>query len=327
MSLILTVSLAGCVLAIDRDTEQIERGVAALTEATTSWREERGCISCHTTGWGLAAHPVIAPESDEVPSGRAFAQRYLDSFLTGDAQPKGQRGSLEGLVATAAFLAMSDARTDSGMHEVTRRGIDHAWEQLDDSGTWEGWLQCNWPPYESDAEFGPTLMLIALGELSASTALPARDVEGTTQLTGYLRAHPPESLHAKAMRLWAGAWWPKVLLAKERRRWKQELRKAQGSDGGWSMASLSGPAWKRDGGEGQTTSSEAYPTAFSIYVLLRTGSKPGDANVAKGLQWLRDHQLESGAWFTRSPRRDGKHYISRAATAFALMVLAEAQPR
>jgi hypothetical protein len=88
------------------------------------------------------------------------------------------------------------------------------------------------------------------------------------------------------------------------------------------MASLAGPAWKRDDGEGQTTTSEAYSTAFVTYVLLETGLAPQDAATDEGLHWLREHQREGGDWFTRSPRRDGKHYISRAATAFALMALA-----
>jgi hypothetical protein len=69
--------------------------------------------------------------------------------------------------------------------------------------------------------------------------------------------------------------------------------------------------------------SEAYPTAFAVYVLQQTGALADDAAVHEGVLWLREHQREGGDWFTRSPRRDGKHYISRAATAFALMALAE----
>jgi len=89
------------------------------------------------------------------------------------------------------------------------------------------------------------------------------------------------------------------------------------------MASLAGPAWRRDGGEPQTTTSEAYPTAFTVHVLLMTGTDRTDEVVEAGLAWLRANQREGGDWYTRSPRRDGKHYISRAATAFALMALAE----
>ena len=298
-------------------------GVDALVDAKQRWRTERKCVSCHTNGWGLAAQPVIAPGSDEVAAGRSFAQDYLKKYIEGEVQPKGQHGSIEGMVATAAFLAMSDARSGHGLHEVTRQGLDYAWGLLDESGTWEGWLQCNWPPFESDAEFGPTLILVALGELREVAKLKVQDLDNARKLSNYLRQNPPLSLHAKAMRLWAGTSWPETMLENERSTWREELLNAQAADGGWSMASLAGPSWKRDGGEKQTTTSEAYPTAFATYVLLRTGAVPNDAVVSKGLRWLREYQREGGDWFTRSPRRDRKHYISRAATAFALMALVE----
>ena len=300
-----------------------ERGVASLVEASRDWREARGCVTCHTNGWALAAQPVIAPASEEVAAGRAFAQSYLLDHIRGEAEPRGQHGSVEGKVATAAFLALSDARTGDQVHEATRVGLDHAWELLDRSGTWESWLQCNWPPFESDAEYGPTLMLVALGELKEAAKITAADRRAAKRLTDYLTDQEPASLHARAMRLWAAKHWPKAASARDRRAWRKELLAAQAEDGGWSMASLSGPAWKRDGGEPQTVTSEAYPTGFAVYVLLRTGAERSDEAVASGLSWLRANQRAGGDWFTRSPRRDGKHYISRAATAFALMALAE----
>jgi hypothetical protein len=298
-------------------------GVASLVESKQSWREDRKCISCHTTGWGLAAQPIIDSGSDEVSDGRAFAQEYLSGYLEGEIKPHKQYGSIEGQVATAAFLAMSDARSGDQVHEITRQGLDHAWELLDASGTWEEWLQCNWPPFESDAEFGPTLMLVALGEIRGIANLEEQDIKAAAKLSKYLQDNPPLSLHAKAMRLWAAIYWSELIPATERSAWLEDLLDAQATDGGWSMASLAGPAWKRDGGEGQTTTSEAYPTAFVTYVLLQTGRSPEDAVILEGRHWLRQHQREDGDWFTRSPRRDRKHYISRAATAFSLLALTE----
>ena len=304
-----------------------DEGVKFLEEASKSWREEQECVTCHTNGWGLAAQPVIAPGSKEVAAGREFAQEYLMGFIKGEAKRTGQYGSVEGMVATTAFLALSDARTGSGVHEATRSGLDHAWEILDKSGTWEDWLQCNWPPFESDAEYGPTLMLVALGELNEAAKTTVADARGAKKLIGYLNKNEPVSLHAKAMRLWAATHWSRAVSSKSRRVWKEELLAARGEDGGWSMASLAGPAWKRDGGEAQTSTSEAYPTAFCVYVLLQTGVKRTDEVVVAGLAWLRENQREDGDWHTRSPRRDKKHYISRAATAFALMALAENEPK
>ena len=300
-----------------------EAGVAFLEATSKAWRDERGCVTCHTNGWGLAAQPVVAPGSEEVANGRAFAQGYLMSFLEGEATPRGQYGSVEGKVATAAFLALSDARSGDEVHGTTRAGLDHAWELLDESGTWESWLQCNWPPFESDAEYGPTLMLVALGELEDAAGITAKDRHAAGRLVGYLKANEPASLHARAMRLWASSHWPGAASSGERRAWRRQLLAAQAGDGGWSMASLAGPAWRRDGGEHQTATSEAYPTAFVVHVLLMTGTERSDEAVRAGLAWLRANQREGGDWYTRSPRRDGKHYISRAATAFALMALVE----
>jgi len=306
-----------------REEYSYAAGVEFLTKASAGWRSKRKCVTCHTNGWGLAAQPVIAPESEEVELGRRFAQDYLMGFVTGESKPRGQHGSVEGKVATAAFLALSDARTGSKVHEATRRGLDHAWDLLDKSGTWEDWLQCNWPPFESDAKYGPTLMLVALGELKDTAKLSAADRRGARKLTSYLKRNQPTSLHDKAMRLWAAHHWPKAISAKAKTSWHNELRAAQRDDGGWSMAQLAGPTWQRKSGEPQTTTSEAYPTALSVYVLLATGAGRDDRAVLAGLEWLRGHQREDGSWHTRSPRRDGKHYISRAATAFALMALKE----
>ena len=43
--------------------------------------------------------------------------------------------------------------------------------------------------------------------------------------------------------------------------------------------------------------------------------------IAKGVQWLKTHQRESGRWFTRSLRSDGKNFLTHAGTAFALLAL------
>jgi squalene-hopene/tetraprenyl-beta-curcumene cyclase len=298
-------------------------GVASLVEAKQSWREKLNCISCHTNGWGLAAQPVIDPRSTEVIDGRAFAQQYLTKYIDGDEKPHNRHGSVEGMVATAAFLAMSDARSGQQVHPTTRKGLDNAWKLMNDSGAWEDWLQCNWPPYESDAEFGPTLMLVALGELEEITDLKSQDRAAAQRLISYLTDNPPQSLHDKTMRLWAAKSWPNLVREVDKAQWCQELEKAQTIDGGWSMASLAGPSWKRNGGEGQTTTSEAYPTAFVTYVLLKTGLATQKSITDEGLLWLQKHQRQTGDWYTRSPRRDRKHYISRAATAFALMAIAE----
>lgn len=319
--LALTLALAASASAQNRADEpraeaySLEAGVAFLDGATSDWAEARNCVTCHTNGLALALWPRVDPEVGARE--RSFAGRYLTGFVEGDDQPKGQRGAVEGLVATAAFLALYDAQTEEGMQPDTRAGLDHAWSKLDKDGLWAEWLVCNWPPFESDLEFGPALMLAALGGLKDD--LTAADRRAARRLRAALDARPPKSLHDKAMRLWAGQHWSGWPRARDARKWTSELLEAQREDGGWSMAGLAGEHWRRDKGE-QSKESGAYATAFAAYVLAQLGH---EEPVTRARTWLRGEQRASGRWYTRSPRRDGKHYISHSATVFALLVLAE----
>ena len=58
-------------------------------------------------------------------------------------------------------------------------------------------------------------------------------------------------------------------------------------------------------------------------MLRRAGLPAKDGRIQKGVAWLKANQRESGRWFTRSLNYDGKHFITHAGTAFALMALVE----
>ena len=327
------LALAGAAGVGGQDAERraepdpaLARATRALDAAADSWSEEQRCVSCHSNGLALVAQPSVHGEGEALRRTRGFAAEYLSRYAVEGQAPRGQRGSTTGVVATTAFLAMSDARSADEVHAVTRAGLDRAWEALDPSGTWEGWLQCNWPPFEVDTAFAPALLLVALGELRGrfgEEALRPADREGAAALQAWLREHGPAGLHDRAMRLWAGVHWPEVAGPKDLAAWRAELEGAQREDGGWSMGALSTPEWKRDGGQPQASTSGAYATAFALHTLLRVGEDPRSDRVRRGRAWLLRHQSEDGGWRDRSPRRDGRHYIGRAATAFAVMVLAE----
>ncbi|MCS7046076.1 MAG: hypothetical protein NZO58_06945, partial [Gemmataceae bacterium] len=69
--------------------------------------------------------------------------------------------------------------------------------------------------------------------------------------------------------------------------------------------------------------SDGYATGFLIYVLRRSGVPADHPALQRGIAWLKSNQRESGRWFARSLFKDNKHYLSHAATAFAIMALAE----
>lgn len=292
--------------------------------AAMDWQHTYRCVTCHTNGWYLATRHAAGTDAPAYRDARAFAEDYLHRFIVDGEARRGQHGSDEGLVATAAFKAISDIQTLGRLEESTTTALDHIWTLQDDSGAWVQWLKCNWGPYESDDHFGVTLAALAMGlaDDDPYTLTPAARA-GVEKLHSYLEANPPGNLHQAGMTLWASMYADGLADARTRRRWARALLAAQRDDGGWAMADLGGGDWLREDGTAQDDHSDAYATAFVAHVLIESGMARSAAPVARAVDWLKQHQRASGRWYTRSPRRDRRHFISHAATNFALMVLAE----
>ena len=91
--------------------------------------------------------------------------------------------------------------------------------------------------------------------------------------------------------------------------------------GALGMAVLGG--WDRaDGNDKITEGSDGYATGMVLYVLRECGVAADDSRITRGVAWLKSNQRASGRWYTRSPSRDNRHYITNAGTAFGLMALA-----
>jgi len=110
-----------------------------------------------------------------------------------------------------------------------------------------------------------------------------------------------------------------VVDADTRSRWTTELMAMQRKDGGWRLADLGGGTWKRPKDVLADLPSDAYATAFAVLILRKADVPADDERIVRGLHWLRQDQRVSGRWYVRSPKRDGKHFISHAATMFGLM--------
>jgi squalene-hopene/tetraprenyl-beta-curcumene cyclase len=223
------------------------------------------------------------------------------------------------LVATTCFLAISDMGTDGKLSPDTRKALDHMWSLQDEDGAWSAWLKCGWPPFESDDHFGVTLAAVTAGVLPQSYRETDGAAAGIRRLRGWLRDHPPQNLHHKGMMLWAASGLVGVVDDETRQKWSRELLTAQRPDGGWRLVDVGAGKWKRPEDIAEKLPSDAYATAFSIFVLRQAEIPVDHPQLQRGLQWLRSNQRQSGRWFSRSPRRDGKHYISHAATMFAIL--------
>lgn len=299
------------------------RAIRAIDSAAMHWQDTRSCVTCHTNGLYLIARPAAGIDMPAYRDARKFSRDYLEEYTVDLKKSAGQRGAIEGIVATTAFKAISDIRTDGRLDDITKKALDFIWTRQDESGAWTDWLKCNWGPYESDDHFGVSLVALAMGIArdDAYVETPAA-VAGVEKLRSYLNANPPSSLHQKAMTLWASTQLKGLAKQKERLQWQDDLLAAQKDDGGWVMIDLGDTSWKRSDGKQQDQHTDSYATAFIAYVLTESGIKRDDRRIVSAINWLKQNQRASGRWYTRSPRRDRKHYISNAASNFAVMLLA-----
>jgi len=293
-----------------------QKAAQFLDAASINWQKNQQCFTCHTNYAYLMARPALGKEAPALKQVRDFAETLIkDRWET-----KGPRWDAE-VVATASILAINDAKTTGKLHPLTRKALNKMWTLQRPDGGWT-WLKCEWPPMESDDHYGATLAAIGVGSAPESYAQTAIAKTGMTKFKKYFTDHPPQFPHHRAMLLWANAKVPDLITTTEKQKWIEGLIALQKPDGGWNSATLG--TWKRHDGKPQDTdTSDGYATGFVIYVLRQAGLPADRPEIQHGVTWLKTHQRESGRWFARSLFKDSKHYLSHAATAFAVMALEE----
>ena len=295
----------------------------AADHAAMNWQQSHSCVTCHTNGFYLIGRALTGSRAPAYLEARTFARNFIEPHVVPGGLQKGQRTpGAETIVATTAFLAISDIKIDGKLSRTARRALDHIWKIQAESGAWEQWTKCNWGPYESDDHFGVSLVALALGIAAGDEYVQSPQArEGDQRLKKFLHTTPPSSLHQKGMLLWASGYRGDLLGKKVARAWQDQLFSAQKSNGAWVLPELGDHYWKRSDGKSQSTDPDPYATAFVTHVLVKSGIAHGDQRLMKARQWLRSQQRRSGRWYTRSPHKDNKHYISNAATSFALLAL------
>ncbi|MBX7166055.1 MAG: squalene--hopene cyclase [Pirellulales bacterium] len=293
----------------------VARAAQFLDNASLHWQEQRKCMTCHTNYLYLLARPQMPTRSPAEAAVRTFAEQ----IVTERWPDKGPRWDAE-VVMTAAVLASHDAATTGKLHPTTRLALDRMWEVQRADGGFD-WISCNWPPMESDEHFGATMAALAAGWAPEGYAREAAVVANLDKLRAYFREHPPTMLHHRAMLLWASAKVDGILTADEQQAVLDELLALQRPDGGWVFASLGN--WDRSDSSPQDLEhSDGYATGLVVYLARVAGVAANDPRLVRGVDWLRQNQRASGRWFTRSAWADGKHYITHAGTAMAVMALA-----
>lgn len=296
-----------------------DRALRFLDSAALTWQRDRKCFTCHTNFAYLYARPLAGGDAPALAEVRGFA----DELVRQRWQEQGPRWDAE-VVAAAAALAFHDANTTGELRETTRTALDRMWTTQREDGGWK-WLDCKWPPMEMDDHYGVTLAALAVGNAPGGYADSDSARAGVEGIRRYLQANPGETLHQRAMVVWASMRLEGLLTDEQRGATVDELLALQRPDGGWALAGLGN--WEREDGSPQDReTSDGYGTGFVVFVLRQAGVPSKDPRIQRGVEWLKGHQRESGRWFTRSLKKDGRHFITHAGTAFAVMALSVCEP-
>lgn len=303
-------------------TFSAQKSIGFIERSVSRWQAKNKCITCHTNGLHLVAGSLATPQSDVLLKNREFSRNYLSSYVQQKKEPEDSgHGALEGIVSGTSFLVISEMNTAKTLHPDTETALDYIWTQQSESGAWDSWLKCHWAPFEVDDHFGTSLAAIALAMTPDAYRKKPASIRAWEKLETYFEANPPASAHQKGMLLWLSRYAPDSSKAVEKNKWIKELRALQQEDGGWVLIQLGNADWQRKDKKAQAQISDGYATAFVIYALRQSGVPASDPAIKGGIAWLKTHQRESGRWFTHSPRVNGRHYITQAASNMALLAL------
>jgi squalene-hopene/tetraprenyl-beta-curcumene cyclase len=347
--------------------DRVRRAVAYLDARQDAWSRFEGssrgeaedrttCVSCHTGVSYALSRPVISLflgepavsslEEKRIADVTKRVERWgdLDSpryrlMYDFDDRKRVESWGTEAVLDTLILAKGDRFRSRTEPSSATRSSLARLWEtqetQGDDAGSW-AWLNFGLEPWEGGGSraFGAALGAIAVGSvpgyLDASIDEPGS--KGVGLLRDYLnRRFPRESLHNQIWILEAASWFKGIVTPEERRRTLDQLRAAQGSDGGWSLAALGN--FRRVDGSEQTRTSDGYATGLAVHALIAAGEPSTRPEVTRAVGWLRSQQNLDGSWpgISVNKQRDPASFAGKlmtdAATAYSARALIEAETR
>jgi len=236
-------------------------------------------------------------------------------------------------VLNALVLVNYDASHASGaLGAATHKALGHLWEQQQPNGAWI-WFEFGLNPWESGCEYyGAALAALAIGSAGKGYYEQPSVKAKVELLRKFLRTQSAQQpLHHRLVAVWASSALPDLLTKQEKARFIKEAAKIQEADGGWNLQRLGKLAdgdWKTHGVYPPGTLSDGYATGLVVLALKHGGAGPDDKVLRKGLAWLESHEKD-GAWpinypnKARDPQTDIGKFMRDAATAYAVLALAE----
>jgi squalene-hopene/tetraprenyl-beta-curcumene cyclase len=319
------------------------------------------CVSCHTAVPYALSRPVLRQTLGETEfstqerrllddvTKRVRLWKEVGPFYTdkGDGTYKTEESRATEAVLNALILASYDAH-NGRLSDDTRLAFDNMWALQETVGDGKGawpWLQFDLEPWEaSDSQYyGAVLAAVAVGTAPENYRSTPTIKSNLAVLREYFdrRYAGPSALNRVAL-LWASSKLPGLVEPDRRTSIIAQILSKQQEDGGWSLPALAKrPSWSLDSlldrwirgdGTAQDRKSDGYATGMMVFALQQAGVPRENAQVQKGLSWLmRNQDKTEGLWHSSSPnkRRDPSsgigHFMSDAATAYAVLALTEGQ--
>jgi squalene-hopene/tetraprenyl-beta-curcumene cyclase len=320
------------------------------------------CVSCHTSVPYTLARPSLrnvlgekSPANNETEllenvRARVRLGTQADTYYTDEQDGPHKTAEAKGTeaVLNAFILANHDAETGRLSDDI-RIAFANMWALQQQYGEAKGawsWLQFNLEPWEADDSvyYGATLAAVAVGIAPDNYRSTAEIQDRMALLRDYLnREYPKQSVINRVGLLWASAKIPGLIDTERQRALVSEVFEQQCPDGGWSLSKLSKSSsgwslssWRtnlvREIRDTVRPRSDGYATGLIVYTLLQSGINRDNAQIERGLEWLKQNQQESdGRWeayafgLSPDPASIAGKFRSDAATAFAVLALTEAE--
>ncbi len=298
-------------------------------------REGGPCISCHTSlGYALARPMLRSKLGEAAPTPFETGLIAGARVRAGSAVQKPIDPAKDNtpLVMTALTLSLDDARCGAELKPQTEEALKAMWaaqkREGPQRGAW-GWTNAHLEPWEVEESpfFGAVLAAVAVGNAPGGYASRPNVQTNIAEMRAFLSAdREKQPLANRLALLWAGAHMEGLVSNAERGRILDAAWKTQNKDGGWTLEAL-GPWRHRDGAPEIAAGSNAYATAWAMFMLERAGVSTKDRKMRRGLAWLAAHQNPEGYWDAASMNKkypEGEMprlFMRDATTAFAVMAL------
>lgn len=179
----------------------LERAARYLDTSALYWLKTKKCAACHTMAPYLIARPAVASVLAPAPEVRSFFEEITSTHEKAFPASLPADAKTSVVVVTATALAFNDRATTSKLSPLTRKALDRMLAAQRADGGWD-WPFRDVPPIKDTEHYGVTFAALGIGVAPEdyAKAEPAR--KGLDGIRKYLKAHPPTTLHEKAMLLW-----------------------------------------------------------------------------------------------------------------------------